>query len=104
MKHTPGPWEAIGLQIFESNRAGKKPNRKIAELCHDKMGYADPAPGEAEQAANARLVAAAPALLEALINVNHKPRRDEWLNEAAFLGAMRHYNQALEAIKKATQP
>ena len=53
MKHTPGPWQQNGSHIY-----GPDPKRYgIAQLM-----YADPL----ESDANARLIAAAPELLEAL--------------------------------------
>lgn len=51
-KHTPGPWIAKGDNVYEENEPGR-----IAKTCG----------GTDEQAAaNARLIAAAPDLLEAL--------------------------------------
>lgn len=65
-KHTPGPWEVVGdsacddlLTIAAEGRAGKV---AIAEI---QIGFDEPF--EAEQIANARLIAAAPALLAALV-------------------------------------
>jgi hypothetical protein len=63
-RHTPGPWVIAGSQIhdrvtfFDENgaRTGETPN-SIAEVHAMPFG---------EQEANARLIAAAPALVEAL--------------------------------------
>ena len=66
MQHTPGPWQAAspddleqkGVPVFARNPAGLR--YYIATCSY--MGTADPAPA----LANARLIAAAPALLDAL--------------------------------------
>lgn len=63
--HTPGPWEAAhpgnydadGIAVYARNKAGLR--YTIAAVRY--LGTADPAPAEA----NARLIAAAPALLKA---------------------------------------
>jgi uncharacterized protein (UPF0212 family) len=61
-KHTPGPWVVIdtdgGLEVTAESRDGHVP---IVEI---ELGFNEPF--EAEQKANARLIAAAPALVECL--------------------------------------
>ena len=52
MKHTPGPWEARGYSIFEPHKTA--------------MTIAVATQHEPNVKANARLIAAAPELLEAL--------------------------------------
>lgn len=61
-KHTPGPWEAIGNLVRSPlyQPDGLPKGMQIAE-CKD--GYSQPFTEEAK--ANARLIAAAPELLEA---------------------------------------
>ena len=56
-KHTPGPWEAVGLTVCQVPPGG----REIIFGAHNtRSGDKD------ERQANARLIAAAPELLEAL--------------------------------------
>jgi hypothetical protein len=65
-KHTPGPWTAEPYGDngrWEVNSDGKLPWKAIADIRCDHMG-AD-AVNEAEAEANAKLIAAAPELLEA---------------------------------------
>jgi hypothetical protein len=66
MKHTSGPWKSIKFGENETyvitNDAGTPGvHREIATVS---FGYSEPA--ETEQHANAKLIAAAPELLEAL--------------------------------------
>lgn len=63
MKHTPGPWEA---QILENSAPYITARRHGDEIGHDVIGSANPQLAQA--AANARLIAAAPELVEALKN------------------------------------
>ena len=59
-KHTPGPWETWGLLVCPSDAGpDERAPRRIARVDRSECG------GDAE--ANARLIAAAPDLLEALI-------------------------------------
>lgn len=58
-KHTKGPWQAIGLSIHTNRNRGKgSPETWVAVV---KPGRADEV-----ESADARLIAAAPDLLEAL--------------------------------------
>ena len=76
-KHTPGPWLNLSHGIF--SRAGQ-------EICDSPAS--DSAKGYWE--ANARLIAAAPVLLEAL-----EATRAQWIHSV-------NAEQCLEAIAKAT--
>ena len=61
MKHTPGPWESFGHEVFAQARHGVMLIAKASEI------YIGPWRGQGE--ANARLIAAAPemfALIEDL--------------------------------------
>jgi hypothetical protein len=68
-KHTPGPWEIsligegdeLTVDGIESNAVAHAPHRLICEMGHD----IDMGQDYAEVIANARLIAAAPELLEA---------------------------------------
>lgn len=62
-KHTPGPWNISSANLYAVNARG----RGIA-TAHgtDDVNYSDFFPPTEEAAANARLIAAAPELLEAL--------------------------------------
>ena len=61
-KHTPGPW------LFDEESGAitthKRIAKGIARIVTVRLGWAEPF--ESEQIANARLIAAAPELLEAL--------------------------------------
>lgn len=68
-KHTPGPWQFLEFELYEGS--GKRFNISQAEGAAFTSGYSDVAQtieGErlSVQEANARLIAAAPKLLEAL--------------------------------------
>ena len=56
-KHTPGPWKAIGCEVYEDLTGGDF----ICEIDRRTLDRPD-----TENVANARLIAAAPELLEAL--------------------------------------
>lgn len=65
-KHTEGPWKLLKFDDNENyvvtNQSGREGfHREIATVA---FGYSEPA--ETEQHANAKLIAAAPELLEAL--------------------------------------
>lgn len=65
-KHTPGPWKLDNEPSFHRNRVWTEDMRPIVNLCSMGMSPADIDP---EAQANARLIAAAPDLLEALHRV-----------------------------------
>jgi hypothetical protein len=74
--HTPGEWTMAGPCVFaQRNPGGRK--TWIADVSGD--------PGLACQAANARLIAAAPALLEVLKAVKAWLREDESQEGAALI-------------------
>ena len=56
MKHTPGPWEASGDSIYRAGRIGVIADRVAYCHCGEYL----------REVADARLIAAAPDLLEAL--------------------------------------
>ena len=58
VKHTPGPWETINLNVYHNY-----PTRQKVADCFVKKPFGVYDGGECE--ANARLIAAAPELLEA---------------------------------------
>ena len=107
-KHTPGEWTidprwpadietADGLQIaaaFRSQSAGRT------------WQIVGPCPDEREALANARLIAAAPCLLEALKHIaDPEMMRGEWVgNEMVYrwIGAEDFQDIARAAIAKAT--
>lgn len=64
--HTPGPWEAGRNPKWDAGRSNGWVVRPAGEFPHGRWiadcGY----PGEPEREANARLIAAAPEMLEAL--------------------------------------
>jgi len=65
-KHTPGPWEVRQKDMVWSASTG----RLIAD-CEKTPYLKRPAPPDSEDASNARLIAAAPELLEALENARN---------------------------------
>ena len=94
-KHTPGPWETRGC-IIESTKFIVA----TAEI---------QPPSSAEAVANARLIAAAPQLLEALIAVTDEAEaalRETWGDgpSSDLLEDMPVFLRARAAIKAATQP
>lgn len=73
-KHTPGPWEALGNIVRSPMyQPGGLPRGVIIAECRD--GYYLPHTEEAK--ANARLIAAAPDLLEAIKQIIWKLERKE---------------------------
>ena len=91
-KHTPGPWKAPKPTIGDSNclYIGEKTGNW--DICVINTTTA-PTPKQAK--ANARLIAAAPDLLEALEQLTAVCNY-QYKGTAA-------YNQALEAVRKATR-
>jgi len=74
-KHTEGPWMANGYNIYQSGRKG---TRHVAEVAytgpHHTPPHEYPASCRLQDEANARLIAAAPDLLEALGSLSrHRP-------------------------------
>ena len=81
-KHTPGPWtpffndQAIGVSTKRSD---------IAWVWNKNAGLGDSLRSREEDEANARLIAAAPDLLEAAQKVlSHKRGEDDWLILAVY--------------------
>lgn len=62
LSHTPGPWYVAGLNSL-AVMAGERPDQDV--VCHIDGGF------EKQYDANARLIAAAPELLEALEKYTH---------------------------------
>ena len=94
-KHTPGPWETYGddkSDIRPATKAGK--NRIIAQC----PGY------KTERQANARLIAAAPELLEALQSLYGMGEWQRTITEEMGSTVGRAYAKARAAIQKAIQP
>lgn len=67
-KYTPGPWivrdSDFGSEVWITTK--KRNANNTVEICTVDAGFDEPF--ESEQQANARLIAAAPELLEALLN------------------------------------
>ena len=83
MKHTQGEWEKDGLDITFTNSLNEK--MRLAEV----FGINEVAE------ANAKLIAAAPELLEALKMVYNNMSADKFVEE--------QFTQVEEAINKATK-
>lgn len=88
--HTPGPWFITGSMTKYVE--ARIPGRMIQEVAACGPTAADDGYGE-QQMANARLIAAAPDLLEALSEVV------EWLEHGDHAGPM--HSKARAAIAKA---
>lgn len=74
-QHTPGPWTAGGTKPYKGNEAwifdGSTPEKLICFL----GGHLDkPRPSISESLANAHLIAASPAMFEALIQILALPQ------------------------------
>lgn len=97
VKHTPGPWE---VESWNDREIVKGCGRYVATISRD-------VPSIEDRKANARLIAASPALLSALVDVMG------WFDSAAVRNLMtkqgyqsecsRIINEARAAIAKATQ-
>lgn len=72
-KHTPGPWDFDLPYIVAPYPTGKHPDLYIAEIVYaDEDGRLPP---DDEQDANGRLIAAAPELLDSLVELTHEIAR-----------------------------
>ena len=105
MMHTPGPWivepDARVGSITVTHTDGT--NRSHVAVC-PQMTLCEE---HGSLLANARLIAASPDLLAALQDMRlyfGKPKRGEWLSDAAFGEALRADERARVAIEKATTP
>lgn len=93
-KHTPGPWHSTGRYVGSGHA-----KMNICE-CSDNSGCWSNAP---EAVANARLIAAAPELLEALVLALPYVTDAEGFPEQFKPGVVaRHVAQIRAAIAKAT--
>lgn len=94
-KHTPGPWIQVGHWV-------EHPNEKIPDICTcdlQAIGHGHLKRTEAETIANARLIAAAPDMLEALQAIyNERPRGYQYVSEYSLTIE----DIARKAIAKAT--
>lgn len=89
IKHTPGPWVAVGYWV-------ENPDDEAADICNcdpASMGQEHFGRSDEEIVANARLIAAAPTLLEALCDMVSD--RDE-LSDATVQFAMNAIEQAVD--------
>jgi hypothetical protein len=96
-KHTKGPWEVVGNTVYALHESfGRKRNRFWATV------YSDPSADELkeEAEANARLIAAAPELLEAL---KWYVETDEVMNMEGNEFWLEGKARAEAAIRKATE-
>lgn len=114
-KHTPGPWAWDTVQAIEETNEGKKKIVEYAEVHHDqddggrdyicrcwglkkdREGIFDIPDDRAET--NARLIAAAPAMLEALIRLCDSLAWEENRSGITYSG----YESAKAAIRAATR-
>ena len=93
-QHTPGPWivatdKVSVLSITAVDMANQKPCPKVVDCAsgYDAMSYE-------EAQANARLIAAAPELLEALVSMLHLRKMPDEVAECVL-------DRAVAAIAKA---
>jgi hypothetical protein len=102
-KHTPGDWNADGHFVVASDPAGRHPDIYIAEVVSgdDEGRMATPT----QQAANMRLIAAAPELLAALdYLLEQTVDMDLTYGIALTEGEADARQKAFDAIVKATDP
>ena len=93
-KHTPGPWYAERHGGVSADVGGVR--RQVAAATGDAIMHGDPAISLGSiQAANARLIAAAPELLEALLRVLM------WAPRSTEAACEQDYAAARAAIAKA---
>lgn len=83
-KHSPGPWKIV---VADGSRLAIRPNRALGYLC-TLSDYP-----LCEQRADAKLIAAAPEMLEALKNLCG--------NETSFAKRKQFFEDALKVIAKA---
>jgi hypothetical protein len=101
-KHTPGPWELRGLSdhVRVEHKTGVVSRINVARCGSSKPGPSEPRSHD-EVWANARLIAAAPELLEALkkfvdlVIADHDAQTDRYYFEAEKLASI--------AIRKALE-
>lgn len=100
-KHTPGPWELFEHSWSESSiYAGEKNEKQICRLSiYNEATEENQMLLEKEMDANARLIAAAPELLEALQAVIERAESQHWDDASPQV-----IEQARQAIQKATTP
>jgi len=95
IKHTPGPWIQVGHWV-------EHPDETVADICTcdpEAMGQSHFKRNYSEVVANARLIAAAPEMLEALQAIYHeRPRGYEYVSEYSLTIE----DIARKAIAKAT--
>jgi hypothetical protein len=101
-KHTPGPWSAVGAFI-ENRNTGTAVCKTMCRF--NEEGHF---PVEAEADANARLIAAAPELLEALRGFANLAEYSDIVNSMATVlrpheraGFVESFSKARAAIAKA---
>jgi len=87
--HTPGPWEVHWGEYYPEVRKRFRPDHHSI-VCGTVHGYMYSENREAEQRANARLIAAAPDLLEALNNLIAAMDRDGDLKYETLREDARH--------------
>ncbi len=104
-KHTPGPWilSTVPTSVGSCHKIGPFPNgdRSATFACvyadGHRKGIDDSNPAAIELAANARLIAAAPEMVDALIDLCNRI-----LEEGATPLDWGEYEAALDAIARAT--
>lgn len=95
-KHTPGPWFVNGHEHYT-----KYVEARIGGGLLQEVAACGPTEKQEQQEANARLIAAAPELLEALQHIEEYWNRDS--NEQAMTDALWHIIETAQAtIAKAT--
>lgn len=109
-KHTPGPWalESVDTSVGSCHKIGPFPSAGVRSEVHAcvyadrlRLGLDDGNPIAAELLANARLIAAAPELLEALIRLEAELVEDKY-GECYEPSPFENLALARAAIAKAT--
>ncbi len=99
-EHTPGPWRQDWHFIVAPDPAGIHPDIYIAEIADEDSEGRIASPEQ--QAANGRLIVAAPKLLEALRRAEFLMRRVSDGDHRALENLLSAADQALDAIAVAT--
>lgn len=110
-KHTPGPWalESVQTSVGSCHKIGPFPSAGVRNQVHAcvyadqlRLGLDDESPIAVELLANARLIAAAPELLAALVKAERLFREIGFIAAADSARPESLWNEINNAIAKAT--
>lgn len=100
--HTPGPWKVVRTEQHPQNENEAVTFIQTPKLCYD-LSFVKGILTQEEHEANARLIAAAPELLEACQLLSDELIKSKSMTESDKIrGAYNAINKASKAIQKAT--